>query len=134
MEDKFQNYDSQDSVYHAPLKADDGEIKDYDLGNQIYYPCVFLEVQSNPPAYKIQVLANTLEKLEFNHNRVLDGYYDVVLVMGNQKMVLGMVQSDNLRALLQGSIFSDFKKTLRLSETETIEGDMMLAYCTSPLY
>lgn len=134
MPDKFQNYDSQDSVYHAPLKSDDGEIKSYDLGAQIYYPCVCLDAQVNPPAYKIQVLANTLEKLEFNHCKVLEGYYDVVLIMGNQKMVLGMVQSDNLRALLQGDIFSDFKKTLRLSETEIIEGDMMLAYCTSPLY
>ena len=108
-------------------------LKNFDLTKKVHYPNILLEAD-NLPFYRVKVLTNTLEKLEFIHDKVPDGYYDVYLKMGNQSMCLGMVHSDNLRALLQNSLYKDMKKTLRLSPTEYVEGNMMLAFCTSPLY
>lgn len=129
----FDSYDSAESKFQAPLRSPDKQIKNFDLSNVIHYPNILLEAE-DLPYYRIQVLTNTLEKLEFIHEKVPDGYFDVYLKMGNKSMCLGMIHSDNLRSLLQNSLYKDVKKTLRLSQTEYVEGNMMLAYCTSPLY
>lgn len=134
-ENVFKNYDSEDSVFHAPLTSDDGEIKNYDLTEGFLYPCLVLETEEAPPGYRIQVLHNTLEPLEYSHSKVLDHYYDVYLVMGGVNTVLlGMVHSDNLRAILTGEVFAPFKKYIKVSENEKVEGAMMFSLCTSPLY
>ena len=126
-------FDSAESVFHPPQQSRDKQIKNYELTNKTHYPNILLEAE-DLPYYRIQVLSNTLEKLEFIHEKVPQGYFDVYLRMGNRSMCIGMVHSDNLRALLQNSLYKDIKKTLRLSQTEYVEGNMMLAYCTSPLY
>ena len=126
-------YNSEESKFHSPVQSPDGDIKNFDLTKKVHYPNILLETD-NLPFYRIKVLTNTLEKLEFIHEKVPEGYYDVYLKMGNQSMCLGMVHSHNLRALLQNSLYKDMKKTLRLSPTEYVEGNMMLAFCTSPLY
>ena len=126
-------YDSEESKFHEPVTAPDKQIKNFDMTKRVFYPNILLETD-NLPLYRIKVLTNTLEKLEYIHEKVPEGYFDVYLKMGGQSMCLGMVHSDNLRALLQNSLYRDIKKTLRLSPVEYVEGNMMLAYCTSPLY
>lgn len=130
---KFESFESEDSKFHASVASDDGEIKNYDMTKTILYPNLVLETD-NMPFYRIRVLSNALEKLEYVHEKVPEHYYDVYLKMNEKMMCLGMVHSDNLRSILQGPIFDSLNKYIMLSSEEKVEGIMMLALCTSPLY
>ena len=131
--DKYSSYNSEDSVYHPSVTSDDGEIKNYDMSTKILYPHIVLEAD-DLPYYRIRVLSNVIEKLEFIHDKVPENYYDVYLHMGENIMCLGMIHSDNMRALLQGELYSSLNKYIMLSENEKVEGIMMFALCTSPMY
>lgn len=131
--DKYTSYNSEESVFHPSVTSDDGEIKNYDMTTEILYPHIVLETEELP-YYRIRVLSNVLEKLEYIHDKVPESYYDVYLKMGDNMMCLGMIHSDNMRALLQGELYSPIDKYIMLSENEKVEGYMMLALCTSPMY
>lgn len=130
---KYENYDSSESVFHPSVTPDDGQIKSYDLTNVINYPNLVLETM-DMPYYRIKVLSNALEKLNYVHNKVPEHYYDVYLKMGENMMCLGMIHSDNLRSILQSEIFAPLNKYIMLSEDNKVEGIMMYSLCTSPMY
>ena len=71
------------------------------------------------------------EFLEFK--KLPDGYYFVYLDM-DKDLLLGKIHSDNLKALLQGTLYKDLEKCIRLSKEEKIEGVMMYSLCTSSQY
>ena len=86
------------------------------------------------PYYRIKVLSNALEKLNYVHNKVPEHYYDVYLKMGENMMCLGIIHSYNLRSILQSEIFAPLNKYIMLSEDNKVEGIMMYSLCTSPMY
>ena len=126
-------YDSEESKFHEPVTAPDKQIKNFDMTKRVFYPNILLETD-NLPLYRIKVLTNTLEKLEYIHEKVPEGYFDVYLKMGENMMCLGMIHSDNLRSILQSEIFAPLNKYIMLSEDNKVEGIMMYSLCTSPMY
>lgn len=136
----FETYDSKESQYTPVLRAKDGEIKDYELDDKICYPNVWLKpFNAEDESYRgsvVQVLTSTLEKLqktEREFKKLPDGYYFVYLEM-DKDLLLGKIHSDNLKALLQGALYKDLEKCIRLSKGEKIEGVMMYSLCTSSQY
>lgn len=130
----FGSFDSPENEAKFAPKAKDGEIKNYEMVEQLLYPHLLLESDKTLPAHKMRVLKNSLEELPYIHNEVKEGYYDVVLRAGELIMVMGMVHTDNLKAILQSSLFSDLDKSLRLNPYEIVKGNMMYAFCTSQVY
>ena len=130
----FGSFDSPENEAKFPPKADDGEIKNYEMTEKLLYPYLLLECENTLPAHKMRVLKNSLEDLPYIHNEVKEGYYDVVLRAGKLVMIMGMVHTDNLKVILQSSLFSDLDKSLCLSPYEIVKGNMMYAFCTSQIY
>lgn len=130
----FESFDSNESKFTAPIQSPDKEIKSYDMTDKLYYPYLLLEIDSTLPEHKLAVLKNSLEELPYIHEKVEEGYYDVILKSAGTIMILGMIHSNNLRAVLQSSLFSDLNKSLRLDERRKVTGSMMYAFCTSPIY
>lgn len=130
----FDCFDTEESKFHPPVESPDSDIRSHDLTNKVLYPNLFLEINGPMPGYRIQVLKSMLEKIPFIHDKVLDNYYDVYLKTSENLICLGMVHTDNLKTILQSSLYSEIKKTLKLSPREYVEGAMMYAFCTSPMY
>jgi hypothetical protein len=112
----------------------------YELDDKICYPNVLLKpFNTEDESYRgsvIQVLTSTLEKLqktEREFKKLPDGYYFVYLEI-DKDLLLGKIHSDNLKALLQGALYKDLEKCIRLSKEEKIEGVMMYSLCTSSQY
>lgn len=127
------SYSSEDTKFVRPPQADDGETKGYNIVLDILYPCLVLEAESMPQ-YKMRVLRNALEQYEYGHDKVLENYYDVYLQVDGYTISLGMVHSDNLRAILQGPIFNSLNKYIMKDAQTKVVGNMMLSLCTSSRY
>ena len=127
----YEVYDSEDSKFTPSVTSPDGQIKDYELVNKLYYPQLIIEANSMPK-YRIQVLSSNLEPLKYLNKGNLSGRYFVYLKSAKRMVCLGMVHSDKLRALLTNDLYSANNKYIMLSETERIDGEMMLALCTLP--
>lgn len=130
----FESFDTNESMYNAPIQAPDKEIKSYDMTDKILYPYLLLETDTTLPEHKMRVLKNSLEELPYIHEKVKEGYYDVILKSAGTVMILGMIHSDNLKAILQSSLFNDLTKSIRLDEHRKVTGNMMYAFCTSSIY
>lgn len=130
----FNSFDSPENEAKFAPKAEDGQIKSYEMTEQVLYPHLYLESSVALPEHKLRVLKNSLQELPYIHTKVEDGYYDVVLRAGNVVMVMGMIHSDNLKSVLQSSLFADLEKYLFLSPEEVVKGNMLYAFCTSPIY
>lgn len=136
----FDVYDSKESQYTPVLRAKDGEIKDYELDDRISYPNLLLTpINPEQKSYSdsvLQVLGTTLEplqKAEREFKKLAEGYYFVYMRL-DKDLLLGKIHSDNLKALLQGALYRDLEKCIRLSKEEKIEGTMMYSLCTSSQY
>ncbi len=127
-------YDTRETKFTAPIRAEDDEIKSYEMTNHILYPHLFMEINTTLPEHKIRVLKNSLQEIPYIHDKVEDNYYDVILKAAGQVYVMGMVHTDNLKAILQSSLFSDLDKSLWLSPNEVVKGNMIFAFCTSKVY
>ena len=55
--------------------------------------------------------------------------YSVYLKCQGQILKIGETSSFALRSILTSSVFTDFKKFIKLSKDQKIEGDMMFALC-----
>ncbi len=130
----FGSFDSPENEAKFPPKAADGEIKNHEMTETLLYPHLLLECDKTLPAHKMRVLKNSLEEIPYIHNEVKEGYYDVILKAGELVMVMGMIHTDNLKTVLQSTLFSDLDKSLRLSPYEIVKGNMMYAFCTSQIY
>lgn len=130
----FGSFDSVESKHNASIQAEDKEIKSYELTNKILYPHLFLEIESTLPAHKMKVLKNSLEEIPYIHDKVEENYYDVILKSAGKIFILGMIHTDNLKSILQSSLFKDLDKSLRLSPYEMVKGNMMYAFCTTKIY
>lgn len=130
----FDSFDTQETKFTPPVQAEDKEIKSFEMTNKILYPHLFLEIENTLPEHKVRVLKNSLEELPYIHDSVQENYYDVILKSAGQIFIMGMIHTDNLKALLQSSLFSNIEKSLWLSPTEVVKGNMMYAFCTSKMY
>ena len=80
-------------------------------------------------------LKNAIEETKFNMDALPEDYYGVyVVTQEGEKALLGMIKSDRMRRILENEIYKGFEKVIYLSENEKVEGDMMYALCTNPLY
>ena len=127
------SYEAKETTFVRPPQADGGETKAYSIVMDILYPCLILEAEQMPN-YMMRVLHNALESLEYGHDKVLDGYYDVYIKMEGQMISLGMVNSNNLKSILQGPVFSPLRKYIMLTPKKRVDGTMMLSLCTSDRY
>ena len=93
-----------------------------------------MEIESTLPAHKMKVLKNSLEEIPYIHDKVEENYYDVILKSAGKIFILGMIHTDNLKSILQSSLFKDLDKSLRLSPYEMVKGNMMYAFCTTKIY
>lgn len=130
----FNSFDAQETKFTAPVQAEDKEIKSFEMTNRILYPHLFLEIESTLPEHKVRVLKNSLEELPYIHDSVQENYYDVILKSAGKIFIMGMIHTDNLKSLLQSSLFSNVEKSLWLSPNEVVKGNMMYAFCTSKMY
>ena len=141
MEEKtneYMTYDSEDSIYHAELKSEDGDIKNFSISDVCEYPFLMLRSKTKVPRYRIAVLKDALEKPKYGDSKVPDGYMNVYITMleedGWKASYLGLLNRDNLRSILSGDLFKDFQKRIHIDEEQKLKGDMMYTFCTFPNY
>ena len=132
MIDKELYYESEESKYNPTSKIKDKEVRTFDIDNKMDYPYLMLEGEEIP-IYRIQVIANTLVKKKFIQEETPQGFYNVYVKTQGSIIGLGMVHSDNLRNILQSSLYKSLDKYIMLTKDKRIEGEMMYSYCTSPL-
>lgn len=128
------SFDAKETHYTVPLQAADKEIKSFEMTDKIMYPHLFMEMEGTLPEHKVRVLKNSLEELPYIRDTVPENYYDVILKSAGQVFIMGMIHTDNLKSLLQSSLFTNLEKSLWLSPTEVVKGNMMYAFCTSKMY
>jgi hypothetical protein len=128
---KYESYNSEESKFHPSPVSPDGETKNYDFITKIHYPYLVLEGE-DIPLYRIDVLSSNLEKLEYLHDKVPEGYFDVYLKQPQGFTCLGMIHSDRLRSLLTNTLYDSLHKYIMLTDTKRVEGNMMLSLCTIP--
>lgn len=128
-------FEVKEKEYERSLQADDGDIKNYQLTEKTYYPSIFFSVPMGDISfYQMIALKNAIEETKFNMDELPEDYYGVYVLHEGDKALLGMIKSDRMRRILENEIYKGFDKVIYLSENEKIEGDMMYALCTNPLY
>lgn len=141
MEEKnnsFVTYESADKVVHSDIKSDDGDIKNYTISDVCEYPYLMLRSKTKIPRYRITVLKDALEKPKYGEEKVPEGYLNVYVSVfedgGWTASYLGLLNRDNLRAILNGDLFKDFDKAIQWDEDTRLKGSMMYSACTFPQY
>lgn len=136
-------YTSEDSKFKAPLKAADGEIKNYELENKMFFPCLIYYLGDNAVEYVARTMSGCVEKMPVIKTEVPEGSYYVYVCLNSdvnnpekltlqdgKKILIGYVLSNHLRVLMQGDLFHNIYKRLYLNKDEFEDGPLMLSYCT----
>lgn len=95
----------------------------------ILYPFLFLEYTGESmPKFKLLALQSMLSSTgKVKVDTAMD--LNVYLKCQNQVILIGETTNYSLKALLNSSVFSEFKKYIKLSPDMRLDGDMMYAVC-----
>ena len=128
----FEEVTIKDSIVSFDAEPEP-ESKEYDAGevsatkrsDAVQYPYLFMEADVLAQ-HKLVALRSMLVSKTADPDVTM---YSVYLKCQGQILKIGETSSFALRSILTSSVFTDFKKFIKLSEDQKIEGDMMFALC-----
>lgn len=134
MSQNLNGFETTESQYTPPEVVTGGEIRNYGLTRTLFYPRLVLYTDTGIPQYRIATLLGALDKLDVMPDRMLtDNRYYVYLETPEGSLCLGILSGDRLRFVLKSATYKEFRKTLELSETSKVEGDMIFSFCTGSI-
>lgn len=97
------------------------------------YPYIMINM-GDKPMFAVKVLKNSLVDHKFIDTGTPEGHYHVYMKQENKSLLMGLVHSDNLKAVLINQLYKDSDKYIMIDKDTKIEGDLMFGFCTSPHY
>lgn len=138
---KIEIYDSEESKFEAPLRAKDGEIKNYEIDADVFYPAVFVYVGKGIRNYVQKAFTSCVNPIPSIKTDIPENCYYVYMIFANStdaesvirkamKILVGYISRDKFRILLDGGFFRTFEKKLYLDKETVEEGPILYSYCT----